>query len=631
MTAHITGRTATAAGLWAAVATLYCATAARTVVFIDSGELATVAWTLGIAHPTGYPLFTLVAWIASHLPAGTSPVFRLNILSALLSAAGAALTFLLASRLAAGGTSPRAQAARDRNLPGRGADGPAALAAGIFGALTLAFSGTYWTVSASVEVYPLHVVFLASLIMLFLAAFPREGAHGDTVGEPDPRLRHLFAFVLGLSFCNHMSTIYLAPAFLTLYARRRGAGREAIAALAALAPAFILGLSAYLYLPVRASSGPLLNWGDPSDAESLLRHLGGKQYSVWIFSSAETAGRQLSHFFSSVGPQFLYVPPALGLWGMLSLWRRDRDAFLLLLLLFAGCLAFAVNYDIHDIDAYFLLAHVAVALAASAGLYALAARARGAARTAVLVAAAAFLAVQAGATRPAADLSGLRVVDQYARSILEAAEEGGIVISYQWDYFVSASYYLQLVEGVRPDVAVVDKELIRRSWYIGYLRQRYPMLLAGLDREVGEYLRELSKFESGAPYDPRVIEFRYAALIAGIISRHEPGRAVYVTPEIEPEYTPGYRRVPHGLAFRLRAEGEEDLWTEVPVSIDPPIRAGDRYVDAITMLAARSQLGEAAYLERHGLLHEARRSALRALAIRPDDGAARSAVARLGR
>ena len=166
-------------------------------------------------------------------------------------------------------------------------------------------------------------------------------------------------------------------------------------------------------------------------------------------------------------------------------------------------------------------------------------------------------------TYPSADQSRVRLVEQYARSILNAADPGGIVLSYQWDYFVSASYYLQVVEGVRPDVMVVDKELIRRSWYIGYLRRRYPELLRGLDRETEEYLRELSRFEEGRPYDPRTIEAKYSGVIAGMIGRHYPSRSVYVTPEIEPQYTPGYSRVPHGLAFRLRRGGDPDLWRDV--------------------------------------------------------------------
>ena len=43
---------------------VYLMTMCRSVSFIDAGELAAVACVMGIAHPTGYPLFTLTAHLA---------------------------------------------------------------------------------------------------------------------------------------------------------------------------------------------------------------------------------------------------------------------------------------------------------------------------------------------------------------------------------------------------------------------------------------------------------------------------------------------------------------------------------------------------------------------------------------
>ncbi|MCK5596783.1 MAG: DUF2723 domain-containing protein, partial [Candidatus Eisenbacteria sp.] len=66
---------------------IYICTLARAVTFVDSGELSAVAATLGIAHPPGYPLFTLLGRLLSLIPVGTIP-FRVGLVSA-LSAAGA--------------------------------------------------------------------------------------------------------------------------------------------------------------------------------------------------------------------------------------------------------------------------------------------------------------------------------------------------------------------------------------------------------------------------------------------------------------------------------------------------------------------------------------------------------------
>ena len=73
---------------------LYLITLAPSVDFIDAGELAAVAHTWGIAHPTGYPLFSLLAALWALLPIG-SGILRLNVFAAALSAAGAAVAVQL--------------------------------------------------------------------------------------------------------------------------------------------------------------------------------------------------------------------------------------------------------------------------------------------------------------------------------------------------------------------------------------------------------------------------------------------------------------------------------------------------------------------------------------------------------
>src|SRR5436309_10220092 len=67
---------------------VYVETLCPTVNFIDSGELATDAYTLGIAHPTGYSLYTLAGYLFSHLPLGMRIINQLNLMAALFCAAG---------------------------------------------------------------------------------------------------------------------------------------------------------------------------------------------------------------------------------------------------------------------------------------------------------------------------------------------------------------------------------------------------------------------------------------------------------------------------------------------------------------------------------------------------------------
>ena len=65
---------------------IYIITLAPSVVEIDSGELSTVQATLGIAHPTGYPLFTLVGFIFSKIPLPFSTISNILSIPALTAA-----------------------------------------------------------------------------------------------------------------------------------------------------------------------------------------------------------------------------------------------------------------------------------------------------------------------------------------------------------------------------------------------------------------------------------------------------------------------------------------------------------------------------------------------------------------
>ena len=212
---------------------IYLLTLAPTVWFIDSGELAAVASTLGIAHPTGYPLFTIVGHIFSMLPIGPSEIYRLNLMSAFFCSLGIFIFYLLVRYMfTRGGVNLNAAKKTDKaNTPKKTKSAVSnvkeklisipdiiVFSAAGFASLILAFSKTYWGAANSVEVYPLHVFFLVTLMLVFLKAVfatNRNNTEGTFITQNKYYL--IFAFLLGLSFTNHLTTILLAPACLTLF------------------------------------------------------------------------------------------------------------------------------------------------------------------------------------------------------------------------------------------------------------------------------------------------------------------------------------------------------------------------------------------------------------------------------
>jgi len=515
-----------ASGVWVIVTAVYSNTISRSVGFIDSGELATVGVTLGIAHPTGYPLFTLLARLFSMIPAADEIIVRMNILSMLCTSLAAVFFFFFVLEL---------QSKSEK----KDLDGSIILSA--IAALLLAFSSTFWSQSVSVEVYSLHLVLTTLIVLFFVKA----------VNTGEPRWWYVFAFVTGLAFTNHLTTVLLAPALVYWFFAEHGLNKIALRMIFRMAIPFAAGFSVNAYLPVRASQHPLLNWGNPQTVENIWWHFSGKQFRVWMFSSSDVAKQQLEYFFSNLQNEFHVITLIIAVIGAVSLLFSNRRVFIFVMVLFVSCVGYSINYDIHDINSYFLLAFIAVVVFVVFGMEWIVRQFKN--RTGKTVVTGVFCLVailQVIENYRKTDQSSNYLVEDYTFTILKNLPAHAVVLSTQWDYFVSASYYLQHVKNFRPDVIVLDKELFRRSWYFEQCERMYPELMQRSKEEIVSFIRELYKFEHGIPYEYAAIEGRYAALLKSFIEKNE-SVAFFITPEIELQYTQGYLRIPEGYLFRL--------------------------------------------------------------------------------
>ncbi|MBM2839763.1 MAG: hypothetical protein HW412_291, partial [Bacteroidetes bacterium] len=381
----------------------------------------------------------------------------------------------------------------------------------------------------------------------------------------------------------------------------QGGGKESWQRILRMGIPFFLGLSVYLYLPIRGGTA-LLNWGNPVTLERFLWHFTGKQFRVWIFESSEAAGRQLKYFINSLPHEFAYVGLILALVGFIYLFRENRKLATGTLLLFLTCVFYSINYDIHDIDSYFLLAYVCVAIWSGFALFRILVRSRGMGAVPYRVVGCLIAAVSLA---PIAvhykmnDESSNYLVEDYTKNMLASFQPNALVLSYQWDFWVSAAYYFQIVKGEHPDVAVVDKELLRRSWYLLQLERRYPWLIQQSRLEVDAFSKELYKFEHDLPYDPAVIQARFVQMILSFVEKSMSSRPVYVTHEIEAEFTAKLQRVPEGLAFRLVADSSFHE-SVLPDYVIRPFQRRGRLEDMMKNLYLSSLNARATYYHRYG-------------------------------
>jgi hypothetical protein len=459
------------AGVAALALGVYLATLAPVLSFqhhgADGGDLIAAAATLGVPHPTGYPTYTLLAWLFSHLPFGTL-AYRVNLLSAVCAAAAAGLLVLIARMI----------------LP---ADNQPTLVAAASG-LTLAFSSLLWSQAVIAEVYALLTLFAVLLIWLLLR-WRRGGRDGYL---------WLAALTLGLGLGNHVTLVLGVPAVLALLwpQRQRWLRVRVLAPAAALV---VLGVCIYVYLPWAAGHRPPVNWGNPRTWGRFLWVVTARQYQSFAFGlKLEQIPARISDWAALLGDQFGWWGLALSLAGLWSWWHRDR-ALALFSTIWIGCVGiYAFFYDTGDAEVYLLPAVLLMALWWGEGagwLLGLANTAgttdgedlrielRRGSRSAHPANPLSFLPVvililplvSAGMHWRAADLSGDWSVQTFIRQSLDSVEPGGLVVV-RGDRPTFALWYAVYAEGQRPDVALVNGPMLAYVWYREQIRQQYPSL-----------------------------------------------------------------------------------------------------------------------------------------------------------
>jgi hypothetical protein len=525
------------ASVAAVTAAIGLSTMCRTVGFIDRGELAAVACTLGVAHPTGYPTFTWLGHLAS-LAWPARPILALNAMAALWVAAGAAVMVLLFDR---------GLAIADPPAAGRGRKAPAPLPPVVrawvsaLAALFTFFVPIWWEQANGFEVYALHALLLPTVVWLFLRFLHGNGRHDGA----------WFALALGLSFTNHMTTILLIPALLVYVLAVRGPRRETWLALLRLVPFFAIGLLPYLWLPIRAAMKPRFCWGNPVDMGRFIDHVSAWQYRVWLFNGWEVFREQTGYFIADVPRQTAWAGAALALYGAWTLLWRNRALAALALLMIAATVLYAGSYRIRDIESYFMTAVLGLGLCAAVGLAALARR-FGA--KAALALGAAVVVAQCALHYRECDESGNFLAEDLTTNMLSSLPPRAIVFTTQWDHTLSPSWYLQTIEKLRPDVLMVDVELLRRTWYLDQIGRQAPWFVDRVAPEIAHFRRVVEPFERHRAFVPDTIEAAYTGMIDAMMGRHMPAHPIFVTGELPAGFGHAFRRIPWQLVQRVTAD-----------------------------------------------------------------------------
>ncbi len=445
--------------LLAAAALLYARTMSHSIAIGDAGELALAATVVGVPHPPGYPLYTLLARLASLVPLGTI-VMRLNYFSIVCALAALFLHLRIGERLGL------------------------SLVPRLAATALLAGSYTFWSQASIVEVYALHLLLVHAVLLVAIdSAAPEGGGWG--------RASFLLAYLLALAAAHHPSSLLLVPVALTSWAlatNARSAKAAAppadVAARAAAAAApvkfVVLALLAsipftlFFVLLVRSRANPAIDWGNPETVPALVAHAARTRYGD-LRHFARPAGLlagQIAAFArilaDDLSPVIACGVPA-GFAVLVMAKRHAGGLVLLAFLLFSLGTIFLVNFPLTDLALYdnrvfFLPAISAGALASGALLAAvgsfaaaLAPQRRRRAIAAALATLILALAIVPAARRiPRLDRRDHTVAADLGRALLVPIDPGATLLASEGQAVHSLAY-VSGVLGFRPDVRVVDR------------------------------------------------------------------------------------------------------------------------------------------------------------------------------
>lgn len=426
----------------AAIALAWLSTVSPYVQGGDNPELATLFAQWGVAHPPGYPVYTLYLRALSFLPA-SSPAHGAAIATALLGLAAVAVLYKAVRAWGASAWS-------------------ALLATTLFATATLP-----WSLSTAAEVFALNTL-VAALVLWFGAPF----------APLTPALRCVaLGAVAGVGLGNHLSCVALAPVGLYALAREaRESGRPARSVGLALLAA-VPGVASYLALvAVARLGGDLMRWGDTATLGGLVHHALRRDYGTLSLSASAhppMPGPHLAALASGLWSESRGVGVVLALVGLSTALagrsRRAHTAALLGALLLAGpCLVARFNVPLTGlgpavVSRFYLLPLTLLVVPVAMGFdrvvhnVALDPRLR-------LLLVAAFAAVGIGLSRPEVQAAHAPDVEHYLLDTVESLPPRAVLLA-TGDEVTLGTRYTRHALGLRADVVTVNPSLLHLAHY----------------------------------------------------------------------------------------------------------------------------------------------------------------------
>jgi len=432
---------------------LLLSTIPASVYLGDCGETISVSYTLGIQHPPGYPLHTLIAKIFTLIEIGDIS-FRIYLFSVFLSLLNLILIYFFTLIFL-----PLINIKKENFfIP-------------FLASLFYIFGFTIWqqSIIAKGGIYIFNIMFLILLSIILIKIFNNKKI----------KYIYLFSFVFGLSLTHHhMSQLALFPAYFYFLYRCGIFNSLKTKNFIFIILFFLLGISVYLYHPIRAKIA-ILNWGDPSNLKNFLWVLTRYQYiGSEITRSFFNSFNQFLKFFLCIFYEYLIAGFIFILIGFIFLYKKNKTLFFYFILIpfiFLILTTFYLNLSkerLYIMETYITPVYFPLSVLLAIGIYYLMQLNKKAYLPLFMFA---FLLVflQIFIFYPKLDKSRYYFAYDYNKNILLSSDFSSILFT-SGDGVVFPTWYLKYVKKFRQDITLVGSPVLPMKWVRDNIKKQNP-------------------------------------------------------------------------------------------------------------------------------------------------------------
>ncbi len=506
-----------AAALFVISLTVYLITIAPTLSFWDCGEFIACSYIMGIPHPPGAPLFIMIGRFFTLFPFFGVAV-KVNFISALSSAVVVALLFMIIVRIVKEWKG-EFKSTTDKII---------VYGSGFIGALSYAFSDTFWFNAVEAEVYAVSMLFTALVLWLGIVWMDNFREYKSV------RFLLLIVYLFGLGAGVHLLNLLVIPTIflLILFTDSRLLLKldfwRIIKILAIITILVIVGYSTYFMILIRSGLEPAINQNNPVNLENFMKYLRRDQYGTesqfatlfnraaplwsyqikkmfiryfgWQFIGRGTTIGTDGRIVENISFNGLYgIPFILGIIGVVYHFCKDwKRAFSILVFFIMTSIALVIYQNQADsqprerdyfyvgcfyafaiwigISTVFILETIASILKKR--------------RKAVLysVGVTIFIILILSPVNMfrfnfhSHDRSGNYAAWDFAYNMLQSCEPNAILFT-NGDNDTFPLWYMQEVENIRKDIRVANLALLNTNWYVMQLKYQEPKVPIQLSDE----------------------------------------------------------------------------------------------------------------------------------------------------